>query len=297
MPQKIVLAGGTGFIGSYLHEKYSAAGYAVQMISRQPGHISWEDQAGMVQALEGAALVINLAGKQINCRFTAANKEALIQSRVSTTRAIGSAIQQCSAPPPLWLNASGAHIYGTSFTHGATEQDIANGTAFPAVMAREWEAAFFGFRLPGTRQVALRISIVLGKGGGVLQPFLRLVRLGMGGTQGSGKQLFSWIHIEDLFRITLFLAEHREIEGPVNISSPQPLSNREMMQTLRKVLHMPFGFPAPEWAIRLGGKMIGTEPELLLDSVFVLPGVLQDAGFPFRYPDLESAVKEISGRQ
>lgn len=297
MQQKIVLAGGTGFIGSYLSEKYTAAGYRVLMISRQAGHIAWNDEPALCQALEAAAMVINLAGKPINCRFTEVNKKALITSRTSTTEAIGNAIRKCRQAPALWLNASGAHIYGNSFNEGATEQSPADGTAFPAVMAREWEEAFFGFQLPATRQVALRISIVLGKGGGVLQPFLRLVRLGLGGTQGSGKQVFSWIHIEDLYRITLFLAAHSSIKGAVNVSSPQPLNNRELMRQLRKILSVPVGLPAPEWGIRMGGRLIGTEPELLLDSLFVLPELLMASGFEFRYPDIKTAVTEIVKRQ
>lgn len=293
MKKKIVLAGGTGFIGQYLYEQFRNSGYEVIIVSRQQGHVNWDDTPALIHALESADMLINLAGKPISSRFSEANKKALIESRVSTTLTLGAALQQCRHPPVLWLNASGAHIYNASLQHAATESDPADGTSFPALMAQAWEKAFFSFQLPATRQVALRISIVLGKGGGVLQPYLRLARLGLGGRQGNGRQLFSWIHIEDFFRVLLFIREQQDIAGVVNLAAPESVSNSRVMQQIRKTLGVPFGLPAPEWAIRTGGLLLGIEPELILDSLWVYPARLSETGYTFHHPTLESALQQI----
>jgi len=296
MLQKVIIAGGTGFIGDYLSAHFRQAGFEVGIVSRQTGHIPWDDQPALIAALEDAALLVNLAGKQINTRFTQKNKNALIASRVDTTTALGNALLRCKQPPALWLNASGAHIYGESEQHAMTEQDPATGRQFTAQLAQIWEETFFSFRLPATRQIALRLSIVLGKGGGVLAPYVTLTKLGLGGQQGNGRQRFSWIHIEDLYRILIFLLDHKELSGAVNIAAPETVTNKVLMRSLRKELHIPIGIPAPDFLVRIGGSIIGTEPELLLGSMYVKPQKLVHAGFVFKYPTLDIALHDLLGK-
>lgn len=296
MKQKVVIAGGTGFIGTYLAGRFEQDGFDVKIIGRGKGNISWDDQASLIEALEASELLINLAGKPITGRFTEHNKKELINSRISTTQKAGNAIRNCSIAPKLWINASGAHIYGTGDTRPHTENDADDDQFFLAIMSKKWEDAFFIYQLPQTRQIAFRTSIVLGKNGGALQPFINLTRFGLGGKQGNGQQKFSWIHIEDYYRIIRFLIDKKEISGPVNICSPDPVSNEVMMQTLRKVMNMPVGIPAPEFAIKIGTSILGVESDLVLKSLWVLPKVLTDAAYPFRYPVLQEALEDIIKR-
>lgn len=293
MAKKIVIAGGTGFIGQYLTDRFQQSGYQVIIISRQPEHVQWDDHAALINALEDSDLLINLAGKSINCRFTEKNKALLIQSRIDTTKALGNAILVCKMPPKLWLNTSGANIYGYADKKAFTEEDIAKGTDFLATLAQSWEASFFSFKLTQTRQVAMRFSVVLGQGGGVFSPLLNLVKFGLGGKQGSGQQMFSWIHIEDLYQIILFLRANESIHGAINVTAPEPVENNTLMHTIKRLKHMPIGLPAAAWMVKTGAIFIGTEPDLVLKSVWVLPLHLQQAGYHFKYPDIESAVANL----
>lgn len=293
MNKHVVIAGGTGFIGSYLLRRFREDGSTVQIIARGKGYISWEDSAAITRALDAADLLINLAGKPITAKFTEENKKELIGSRVATTQKLGEALMKCTSPPELWLNASGAHIYGTDDSYPHTERDKTDNSFFLAQMAQVWEEAFFAFHKEGTRQVALRTSIVLGKGGGVLQPYINLTRLGLGGTQGGGAQKFTWIHIEDYYQILLFLAGHPAVSGPVNICSPQAVTNEALMRSLRRQMHMPVGVPAPSWLIKIGTGILGIESDLVLKGLWALPEVLQENGFLFRFPDVDSALKDI----
>ena len=293
MSKKVVIAGGTGFIGNYLSQRFKDDGYEVVIISRQKNHVQWQNAEGIMAALEGAEMLINLAGKPINTRFTEQNKAELVGSRVHTTELLGKALQQCIQPPSIWLNASGAHIYGTSDQKEHTEKDQLDHAFFPAIMAKKWEDALYKYELANTRTVALRISIVLGKGGGVLQPFVQLTKWFLGGQQGSGRQIFSWIHLEDFYQIIRFAAAHEHIEGALNICSPEPVANAVLMRALRKALHRPFGFPAPAFGIKIGAAILGIEPDLILKSLSVYPQKLIDAGYKFTYPKLDSALEEI----
>ncbi len=293
MKGKVVIAGGTGFIGNYLKKRFEHEGYEVLIISRGSSSIHWDDNEAMVAAIDNAEMVINLAGKPINTRFTESNKEELVSSRVNTTLSIGKAISQCANPPSTWFNASGAHIYGTKDQKAFTEADPLDDEFFPAVMAQKWEDALEQCKLPKTRKVALRISIVLGKDGGVLQPYLMLSKLLLGGKHGSGQQKFSWLHLEDFFEIILFVHQNKNINGPINLCSPEVVSNAELMQTIRKCLGVPFGFPAPAFGIKIGASMMGIEPDLILSSLSVYPQKLIQAGYQFRYPKLKDALAEI----
>ena len=290
--KKVVIAGGTGFIGSYLLKRFQESGYKVLIVSRLPGHVSWKP-IELEEAFNGADMVLNLAGKSINCQHNDENKKAIIESRINTTLWIGNAVLASANPPKLWINASATGIYKPSFNHAMTEDEKELGTDFLAKVIKKWEKAFFGFQIPETRQIALRTSVVLGRNGGALKPLILLGRFGLGGKQGDGKQMFSWIHVEDYFRILLFLLENNSIQGVLNCTSPEPVSNTDFMDSIRKTLRMPIGIPAPEFAIRLGAKLIGTEPELILNSSFVVPKRLMEAGFQFTFPSLDKALEDL----
>lgn len=296
MKKKIVIAGGTGFIGSYLKDKLEQLDYDVLIISRDAPYVKWSDEDAIRAALENAEMLINLAGKSVNCRYTKENKEKILHSRTKTTTALGEAISKCKNPPPLWINASSATIYRASEDRPMTEENNEIGEGFSVNVVKQWEEAFFSFKLPDTRQVALRITIVLGKDGGAMKPYLNLAKFGLGGKQGEGNQMFSWIHIEDLFRIILFIQSHKELSGPINIGSPEPIDNKTFMKEVRKAMHVKIGLPAAAWMIKIGSMIIGTEPELILKSRYVLPQRLMDAGYTFEYPDIQSALKQIVER-
>ncbi|MFZ3591211.1 TIGR01777 family oxidoreductase [Bacillus sp. DJP31] len=293
MKKKVVLAGGTGFIGEYFEKKFTDSGYEVRIISRQPKHVNWSDQTAIVEAMEDSEIIINLAGKSVNCRYNAKNKEEILQSRTRTTEILGNAILECENPPALWINSSTATIYRHAEDRPMTEENGEIGSGFSVEVAKEWERSFFDFQLPKTRQVALRIAIVLGDNGGVMTPFINLVRFGLGGAQGPGTQKFSWIHIEDLYNIVLFLRDREELRGVFNCSSPNPITNRELMDSLRKVMNVKFGLPSPKWMLEFGAIFIKTETELIMKSRWVIPERLEKAGFTFTFSKIELALQNI----
>ncbi|WP_335871537.1 TIGR01777 family oxidoreductase [Bacillus sp. 2205SS5-2] len=293
MRKKVVLAGGTGFIGQYFQKQFEKLGYEVIIISRQPPHVIWEDFSGVARALENAELLLNLAGKSVNCRYNEKNKAKILNSRIETTELLGKAIQQCETPPQLWLNSSSATIYRHAEDRPMTEETGELGEGFSVDVARQWEESFFSFSLPNTRQVALRISIVLGSTGGVMVPYTHMVKFGLGGVQGPGNQKFSWIHIEDLFSIVLFLSNRKEVNGIINCSAPSPITNAELMKELRNAMKRPYGLPSPKWMLEFGARFIGTETELILKSRWVVPEKLLAKGFTFTYNTIEEALNEI----
>jgi uncharacterized protein (TIGR01777 family) len=293
MKKKIVIAGGTGFVGQYLNKKFIAAGYEVIIISRNKNHVNWDNTPLITEVLENADMLINLAGKSVDCRYNEKNKKEIYDSRIDTTKILGQAIGNCKNPPPIWINSSTATIYRHAQDRPMTESTGETGTGFSVNVATNWEKTFFDFKLPQTRQVALRMAIVLGNEGGVIKPLKNLVRFGLGGKQGRGKQMFSWIHIEDLFRIITFIQQYKQITGVINTASPNPVSNKTLMQLLRKNMGAAFGLPAPEWLLKMGAVIIKTETELILKSRWVIPERLSTAGFQFQFPDLDKALKNI----
>lgn len=290
---KVVLAGGTGFIGQFFEKKFSEKGDTVYIISRQEGHISWDDKPAIVEALEGADLLVNLAGKSVNCRYDERNRREILESRKRTTRILGEAIETCTEPPKLWINSSTATIYRHAEDRPMTEEEGEIGTGFSVEVAKAWEEVFFSFSLKQTRQVALRIAIVLGKDGGVMTPYLYLTRFGLGGKQGPGTQKFSFIHVEDLYRIVLFIQEREELSGVFNAVSPYPVSNEKLMAEMRRVMNVPFGVPTPKWMLEMGAVFIRTETELILKSRWVVPERLLAEGFTFCYPTIEDTLEAI----
>ena len=313
---RVVIGGSTGFMGQYLVARYRAQGREVVTISRSGADLAWSDADGIAQAVDGAALVIGLAGKSVNCRYTPENRRAIFSSRLATTAALSDAIAAAEHPPALWVNSSTATIYRHAEDRPMTESEGELGTGFSVEVAKAWEAALYARDLPKTRRVALRTAIVLGDGG-VLGTLKHIVRLGFGGAQHDGRwpvsrarlaagtahlpgarrgrQRYSWVHIEDVAGIIDFLEQH-ETEGVVNAVSPKPVDNRSFMATVRRVLGVRVGVPMPRWMLELGAIMIRTETELILKSRWVLPERLEDAGYEFRYPDLEPALRESLGR-
>lgn len=291
--EKVVIAGGTGFIGNYFKKRFIQLGYDVLIVSRDGGDVHWDNEKALTDALERSAMVINLAGKTINCRHTEQNKKAILQSRIKTTQQLGEAILKCAVPPPLWINASGANIYADNRDRLMTERDGIIGKDFLAEVVQQWEKALFSIKLPNTRQVACRQGVVLGKNGGFMKPFLVLARMGLGGRQGVGTQMFSWIHIEDLFSIILFVKDNEHINGAINCASPNDVSNKELMRSIRKAVHMPVGMPTLAWMLRIGGLLIGTEPSLILTSCRAYPEKLIEAGYGFKYPAIDMALRDI----
>jgi NAD dependent epimerase/dehydratase family enzyme len=310
---RIVIAGASGFMGGYLTARLREQGHEVAFIGRA-APVRWGQTAAMTDILEDADLVLNLAGKSVDCRYGPRNRAEIRRSRVDTTRELADAVRGCEHPPALWINASTATIYRHAEDRPMTETAGELGEGFSVEVAKAWEEAFFDGELPGTRRVALRTAIVLGRGG-ALVPMLRLARFGLGGPQldghwfgtrsrraagvyhefraRGGRQKFSWVHLADVLGIILFLVEHPELDGVVNVSSPNPVDNRTLMRTIRKVLGIPFGLPAFRWMTELGAIAIRTETELILKSRWVVPERLSAAGFTFEYPELEPALRSI----
>ncbi len=293
MNKKIIIAGGTGFVGKYIQKQFENLGYQVFIISRQKGNIQWSDNSAIIEALEDSEMLINLAGKSVNCRYNEKNKAEILNSRTETTNSLGEALLKCKNPPEIWINSSTATIYRHAEDIPMTENNGEIGTGFSVNVATKWEESFFKFKLPKTRQVALRMAIVLGKDGGVMGPFKNLVKFGLGGNQGNGNQMFSWIHIEDLYQMILFFQKNKELNGVYNCSSPNPVNNKTLMSTLRKVMKVNFGLPSPAWLLKIGAVIIKTETELILKSRWVIPEKLLNAGFNFKFPTLENALKDI----
>ena len=292
MMKKIILAGGTGFIGSYLQARFRAMGFEVLVVSRRGGDLTWKREE-LVRSFDGAYAVINLAGASINCRHTIENKTLILDSRIDATNDVGQALQFCVHPPLLWINASASAVYMPSESKQMVESETELAETFLADVIKQWEHTFFSYHLSSTRQVALRTSVVLGRDGGALSPLVNLTKWGLGGKQGSGNQLFSWIHIEDYYQILLFLLEKESVSGVVNCTSPFRVANKKLMATLRKVMGVSVGLPAPTIAIKIGARLIGAEPELILDSCNMIPQKLIDSGFEFKFPELRKALENL----
>jgi NAD dependent epimerase/dehydratase family enzyme len=312
--KQIVIAGASGFIGQFLAAAFRADGDTVTTIGRDRADVRWGNTAAITDLLDGADLLINLAGKSVNCRYNAANRAEIFRSRVETTRELVQAIADCEHPPAVWINSSTATIYRHADDRPMTEEAGGIGSGFSVNVATTWEKEFFDADVPGTRKVALRMAIVLGDGS-ALVPLARLAKFGLGGpkldgrwfstaegrregtyhqfrTRG-GRQKFSWVHLDDVLGSIRFLAERDDLSGVFNVSAPNPSDNRTMMRTIRKVLGVPAGLPAFRWMLELGSIVIRTETELILKSRWVLPARLEEAGYEFRYPNLEPALENI----
>lgn len=315
--KKIILAGGTGFIGQEM-TKFFGKENEVVILTRQLKNVKtnrnefdsltdadlknirfvkWDGKTAenWYPELESADLVINLSGKSVNCRYNEKNKKEIFDSRTDAVKAIGEAINKCKQPPPLWINSSSATIYRHATDRPQDEYTGEMQDDFSVQVCKRWEKAFYEQQTPATRKAALRMAITLGPGG-ILIPYFNLLKFGLGGKQASGRQMYSWVHAEDTCRMIEWIFDHKEIEGTFNCSSPNPVANSEFMKTLRKVTGHKFGLPAFEWMLRLGAPVIGTEVELVLKSRWVIPTKILETGFTFKYPLLEDALADIIGK-
>jgi uncharacterized protein len=298
--RRIVIAGAAGFVGQYLSARFAETGDTVQTIGRSGADATWGDPAALASVIDGADILVNLAGKSVNCRYTRRNKAAIFSSRLLTTAELGEAVQAVDSPPTIWFNASTATIYRHADDHPMTDETGELGYGFSVNVATAWEREFFAHHRAGVRQVALRMAIVLGDGS-ALTPLVMLTHAGLGGSQFGGKtrggrQRFSWVHIRDVYRAIEFLAEGPDIGDTVNVASPNPVENRELMATLRRVLGVRFGMPLFGWMLEMGAFAIRTETELLVKSRWVVPTRLLAAGFEFEFPQLEGALRNILGK-
>jgi len=300
--KKVVIAGGTGFVGSILAEHYVQKGYEVVVLSRRHHldkdgirFVQWDGKnyGSWNQELEATEILINMNGKSVDCRYNEGNKQEIYASRIDSTYILGQAIEVLDNPPKLWINSSSATIYRHAEDRQMDEATGELGTGFSVDVCKKWEQAFFETKTKGTRKVALRMAIVLGKHGGALQPLVQLTKLGLGGKQGNGEQFFSWVHEEDLLRAVDFIQENKEMEGPINIAAPAPVKNCLVMKMLRNATRIPVGLPAPKWLLEIGAVLIQTETELILKSRNVIPGKLTKMGFDFQFPTLELAIKDL----
>lgn len=307
---KIVIPGGSGQVGTLLARAFTAAGHEVAVLSRRPVRHPWRVVAwdGATDGdwrrdVDGADVVINLAGRSVNCRYTPENRREILDSRVRSTDAVGRAIARAARPPRVWLQASTATIYAHRFDApndehtgllGGHEPDAPESWHFSIDVARAWEGAFDAIATPHTRKVAMRSAMTLSPDpGGVFDTLLGLARRGLGGRAGDGRQYLSWVHEDDFVAAVHWLIAHDALAGVVNIASPYPLPNSHFMHGLREAAGIRIGLPAAPWMLEVGAMMMRTETELILKSRRVVPARLLESGFVFRHPHWPEAAEAL----
>jgi hypothetical protein len=310
---KIVIPGGTGQVGTLLARAFVADGHEVVVLSRNPGKAPWRvvawDAATVsdwAAEIDGAHAVINLAGRSVNCRYNAENRRLIQESRINSTRAVGQAIAGAVRAPGIWLQASTATIYAHRYDApndeatgilGGSEEGVPDTWRFSIDVAKSWEQAANQVIVPRTRKVLLRSAMTMSPDpGGVFDVLLGLVRRGLGGASGDGRQYVSWIHDRDFIRAISWLIDHPELEGPINLASPNPVPNAEFMRTLRATRGIGFGLPATEWMLEIGAFFLRTETELILKSRRVVSGRLVHSGFVFQFPTWAEAASDLCRR-
>jgi uncharacterized protein len=301
MSKRIVLAGGSGFLGQSLAKELLARNYEVVVLTRVPRErsdgvreVEWDGArvGEWIKFLDGAEAVVNLAGKNINCPHTPENLHELTGSRVNSVRAIAAAYENVKIPPRVWIQAGAIGFYGD--TGGdLCDEATPSGSDNLAEVCRQWESAFNSTKMPLTRKVLLRIGFVLGHDGGALPVLAKLAKWFLGGTVGSGEQCISWIHIADLTRVFVDAIDKDNLSGAFNAVAPNPVTNKEFMRELRRALHRPWSPPAPEFAVRLGSRLMKSEPSLALAGCRCAPKRFIEAGFNFKFPDLRGALKNL----
>jgi uncharacterized protein len=309
---KIIIPGGSGQVGTLLARAFHKDGHEVTVLSRNPRAGApwrvgvWDGRAegdGRGE-LEGADVVINLAGRSVNCRYNPRNRREIMQSRIKSTHAIGRAIARARHPPRVWLQASTATIYAHRYDApndeatgiiGGSEENAPDTWRFSIDVATAWErAAEEEGPLPRTRKVLMRSAITMSPDrGGAFDILLGLVRLGLGGKSGDGRQYVSWIHEKDFIRAVYWLIQNETLSGPVNLASPNPVPNAEFMRALREAWGIGIGLPAAEWMLETGAVFLRTETELILKSRRVVPGLLAQSGFQFEFPDWPGAARDL----
>ncbi|MVZ99016.1 TIGR01777 family protein [Actinomadura sp. LD22] len=305
---KLVIPGGTGQVGTVLDRALTAAGHEVVILTRRPAgerHLPWDGRTPgpWAAAVDGADVVINLAGRSVSCRYTPANLREMMDSRVESARVVGEAIAAAARPPRVWLQMSTATVYAHRFDApndeatgviGGGEPGVPRYWSYSVRIAEEWERAQQRAATPSTRKVALRAAMVMSPDrGGVFDVLLRMARLGLGGPVAGGAQYISWIHEDDFVRAVEFLIGRDDLDGPVNLAAPAPLPQRAFMRALRTAWGMPVGLPATKWMAEIGALALRSDTELLLKSRRVVPGRLLDAGFAFEHPHWPEAAADL----
>lgn len=310
---RVVIPGGSGQVGTLLAREFHVRGHEVIVLSRRPPPSKWRSvpwnpsvPGAGAREIDGADVVINLAGRSVNCRYGDANRRAIMDSRIVSTRAVGKAIAQAVRPPRVWLQASTATIYAHRFDApndeatgviGGQERGVPKSWHFSIEVAKAWERACLEAATPRTRKVLLRSAMTMSPDrAGIFDALLTLVRRGLGGTAGDGRQYISWIHDQDFFRAIEWLIARDDLSGPVNLSSPNPLPNAEFMRVLRETSGRRLGLPAKGWMLELGAVLMRTETELILKSRRVVPGRLLASGFVFEFPDWPAAAGDLVRR-
>jgi uncharacterized protein (TIGR01777 family) len=302
--KRIVIAGGSGFIGAALAREFVRRGFGVTVLTRSPRErndavreVAWDAETvgGWATELDGAVAVINLTGKNINCPHTPENLRGITASRVNSVNAVAAAIQKCATPPRVWVQASATGFYGDT-ADTLCDESAPHGRDALAEICRAWEGAVAVTNVPQMRKVTLRIGFVLGRAGGALPVLARLTKLFLGGAVGSGKQYISWIHLADLVQIFVEAVTNENLAGTFNAVAPNAVTNAEFMRELRRALHRPWSPPAPEFAVKLGARLMGSEPSLALVSQRCAPKRLAAAGFQFQFPELTPALKDLVGK-
>lgn len=299
---QIVITGGTGFLGQALAAKLLQLGWPATVVSRhRPSGtmhgrwVQWDGHSAGPWAaeLEGAAAVVNLAGRTVDCRKTPDRCDEILRSRVESVRAVGQAVARCDRPPGVWVQAATAHIYGDP-PDRVCDESAPTGMGLAPFVGKRWEAELEAACPAEMRRIVLRTSFVLGKDGGALPVLRRLARLGLGGKIGSGRQWISWLHIDDMVGIMLRAIDDPAMSGVYNVTAPQAATNADFMRALRKACHMPIGLPSPGWLVRLGAAtLIDTDPELPLYGRNVVPARLLAEGYVFKYPQLDQALQAL----
>lgn len=301
MAKRVVLAGGSGFLGMSLAEFLTEKEYEIVVLSRSANRqergmkfVQWDGTSlgNWAKEVDGAYAVINFTGKSVNCIYTKKNKEEIISSRLDSVKVLREAINQSSNPPQAYIQAGSLAIFGD--TELLCDEDSPHGRGFSVEVCELWENEFFKEEIPNTRQVLLRIGFALGRNGGALEPLQKLVSLNLGGTVGSGRQYISWLHVDDLNRMFLEAMESPQYTGIYNATGTQPVTNKEFMKTLRNVMGKGWAPPAPSLFVKLGAYVfMKTEPDLALTGRNCVPSRLVENGFTFTYTDLEEALQEL----
>jgi uncharacterized protein (TIGR01777 family) len=307
---KIIIPGGSGQVGNILARAFVRDGHQVIVLSRKPATgkwrvVEWDARTlgPWAAELDGADAVVNLAGQSVNCRYTPENRKVIIDSRVESTRVVGEAIARAKNPPRVWLQASTATIYAHRYDApndektgilGGTEPNTPDTWRFSIDVATKWERALDEAATPNTRKVKLRSAMTMSADvNGIFDVLLGLVRRGLGGKSGDGRQYISWIHEDDFVRAVYWLIERESYDGPVNLAAPTPLPNAEFMRALREAWGTRIGLPAANWMLEVGAFFMRTETELVLKSRRVVPGRLLEDGFKFNFPTWPEAARDL----
>jgi uncharacterized protein (TIGR01777 family) len=281
-------------VGTALASALRTKGYEPLVLGRSSTDLIWDGKTlgNWANALEGAEAVINLTGKNINCRHTDENRREILRSRVDSVQVLGEAITKCAVPPKTFLQASGVGYYGDT-GHRIADEDSPSGDDFPAEVCRQWEGAFSALELPATRKMILRLGVVLGREDGALPMLERLTRWFLGGAVGNGRQFISWIHVADIVQMFAAAIEQRELMGDFNACAPEPVMNAEFMRQLRRALHRPWSPPVPAPFAKAGAWIMGTDGDLALTSCRCVPRRFLEHGFDFQFPSLRDALANL----